>query len=163
MCQLYERVNRMLKGDPVDDVHAKKNRQTVESVKEINARVLRELSLSEVVEFVFNEFPSKGVLKALSVLIGRAESMKDLSSAQSHAKAFKNINRSNPIDDTTRITIDMHTLIDDIETFITLSTDENSEDGSLISSSEAEIILKLIHDMDKIQTDLALFVNNRRA
>lgn len=162
MCQLTENVRETINYA----THHPKSLHTIQRVAEQErikgvALILEALSVEEIAEFMFKKFPSKGVLKALSVLIGRAENMQDLKDAQKHASVFGSVSDCSPVSDTTKITIDLHGLIDDVETFIELSTSEDSENGALISHDEATVILKLIANMDKLQSDLSMFVHNR--
>lgn len=157
---LHERVKLAIQnGEHVS--HADRNKANVEAIREAKAILKAELGINEVAEFIFKELPARGVLKALSVLIGRAETMADLKTAFDHAQVFKSVHDCNPVADTTRITLDLHSLIDDIEIFIDLAMSIESDNGAFFSQSEAELVLKLSRDMDRLQDDLNRFVLSR--
>ena len=129
--------------------------------REAEQELKKALGLDENAKFNFDTLPPKAVLKALSILIGRAETIEELRTAQTKAEVFKKVSDCNTIGDTTNITVQLHSLVDDIETFIRLSTSTESDKGALISNDEADIIFKLIKNMDTLQNDLTLFVNSR--
>lgn len=155
---VFEKVQSQI--NKVEDAgHAERNKQNLKNIIEINKQLKAELNIDgNVIKFEFDNMPSQGELKALSLFIGRARNFDDLKNAPAHAKVFSNVHECNHIADAAKITLDLHSLIDDMETLSELSLSTQSDGGAFYSESEAGLMFNLSAVMDELQDDWNKFV-----